>query len=421
MKNSLQAIGFVAMFLFVSITLSYDAFARGGGGGSGGGGGGGGGSSASGGSGGGTSGPATLFEYVLLFIIIAVLAIVVWYVYYLRKKRIAATKLVIAQAALQDTAWDQNNLTDRVKDVFLRFQKDWSNLDPEPMREYLSESYYKRMVLEMNVLRNEGRRNDVNDPQIRSIVILDATDNMDNTKDFFTAEITASALDILTDTKSEDILSLDDTPFIEYWTFVRDGDIWRLDIIKQKTEDASMKNSAIEEFSARNNFYYDPDFGWLMMPNKGAIFRKTNFKNSDINNHAIGYFREKIVEFYSYIPSEKGSEFIIAQAIIPKAYHDILVHRKHSWFNIAPRGLKQVTTESIAFDKRFVIFADPTDQVSSLELLTPNFMEKIYALPFELNIEVVGNFLYLYAKKQGDIDYDQMLEILSWAFDEMER
>jgi hypothetical protein len=34
---------------------------------------------------------------------------------------------------------------------------------------------------------------------------------------------------------------------------------------------------------------------------------------------------------------------------------------------------------------------------------------------------VVGNFLYLYAKSRKDISYDQMLEVLSWAFDEMER
>jgi hypothetical protein len=112
---------------------------------------------------------------------------------------------------------------------------------------------------------------------------------------------------------------------------------------------------------------------------------------------------------------------VVAQAVIPKQYHDILVRRKRRFFNFGPRGLRRVQTESNDFEGRFCIWADPDDQVNSLELLTPNFMEKVYALPFELNIEVVGNFLYLYAKSRKDINYDQMLEILSWAFDEMER
>jgi len=35
------------------------------------------------------------------------------------------------------------------------------------------------------------------------------------------------------------------------------------------------------------------------MPNKGVIFKNSNFKTSDINNHVIGMFQGKIVEFYS--------------------------------------------------------------------------------------------------------------------------
>jgi len=46
-------------------------------------------------------------------------------------------------------------------------------------------------------------------------------------------------------------------------------------------------------------------------------------------------------------------------------------------------------------------------------------MEKIYGLPFELNIEVVDNVVYFFTKNRGADNYQQMLEVLSWAFDEM--
>jgi hypothetical protein len=45
-------------------------------------------------------------------------------------------------------------------------------------------------------------------------------------------------------------------------------------------------------------------------------------------------------------------------------------------------------------------------------------MERIYALDFEINIEVIDNVLYLYSPSKN-IAYNDMLEVLSWAFEEM--
>jgi hypothetical protein len=156
------------------------------------------------------------------------------------------------------------------------------------------------------------------------------------------------------------------------------------------------------------------------MPNKGVIFDQTNFKTSDINNHVIGYYRDKIVEFYTFIPVKDGrNNYVVAQVALPISYKDILLRRRRKFFNFSPSGLRRVHTESNDFERKFCLWAHREDQTTSFELLTPNFMEKVYDLPFELNIEVVGPFLYLYAKSRQDINYDQMLEILSWAFDEM--
>ncbi|HEX8974024.1 MAG TPA: DUF3137 domain-containing protein [Patescibacteria group bacterium] len=426
-KLSMFVLGILAQ-----LVLAQNAWARGGGGGSGGGGGGGfsGGHSFSS-SGNPANNPNPWIFFPVFFLIVGTLLFFLvygfWRQYRNKKKEIAEASNVIAAASQQSGAWDMGKMETRVAEVFNRFQQDWSNFNAESMQQYLSDAYYRRMVLELNVLQNEGRRNIMEDVQLHSVKIIDAIDESDDSKDKFTAEISASAHDVLFDTANEKQLYADSSPFTEYWDFVRDGEDWRLDLISQETEDARMKESAIEDFANRNGFFYDPDFGWLMMPDKGVIFRRSNFQTSDINNHVIGYFRDKIVEFYTFIPNvqRQGNSpfgnYIVAQAVIPKAYKDILVRRKRKLFNFTPLGLERIHTESNDFENRFCLWASPGDQVSSLELLTPNFMEKVYALSFELNIEVVGNFLYLYAKKRQGIDYDQMLEIISWAFDEMER
>lgn len=404
--------------LVLNLYSSATVLARGGGGGSGGGGGGG---SSSSGSGGGS--PVIGIIWLIVIICAAVFAA------YKRRKKIEAAKKVIDDAALGDDAWNGDELKKRVCDVFLRFQQDWSSFNTESMKEYLTDNYLKRMVLELSVLQNEGRRNIMENVSCQGVEILHASDHQDDSKDQFIAEVQGKAKDILMDEINNKKLYSDGDPFVEYWTFVRIGDGWKLDLIKQATEDKALREKQIEEFSEKNGFFYDPDFGWLMMPNKGVIFKRNNFRTSDINNHVIGYFRNKIVELYTIIPNANvyvagkpaGTNYIVAQAIIPKSYNNILVRRKRMFFNFGPRGLRRIHTESNDFENKFCLWAHREDQVSSFELLTPNFMEKVYQLPFELNIEVVGNFLYFYAKSRKDINYDQMLEILSWAFDEMER
>lgn len=409
------------------------AFARGGGGGS---------SSGSGGGGSGIIG-------FIVFIIVLICGL------YIRNKKIKKAKETILQAESKDPTWDENSIQQRVSNVFLSFQKDWSDFNVEGMKQYLTDAYYRRMVLEMAVLKNMKRKNLVENPNIKNIAILEAKDSDDNNQDTFTVEITARANDQLIDEEAGKVLYKDDNAFTEYWIFKRCDNDWKLDLIKQGTENTSLTESKIVDFSNRNNFFYDPDFGWLMMPNQGAIFRKSTPKTSDINNHVIGYFRDKIVEFYTFIPisgqssgyiypnnhwvgtsimtavvsssmlGNSGgadldkSNYIVAQAILPINHFDILLRKKRWLFNFAPKGLRRIETESNDFNKKFCLWSDPNDQATSFELLTPNFMEKIYALPYELNIEVVGNVLYLYAKSRQDINYDSMLEILSWAFDEM--
>jgi hypothetical protein len=399
--------------LIFCLSSTATVFARGGGGGSGGGGG--------GGSGGGGSCYSLLSCSILITIYLIIAAIASYTAYKARKARIKKAQEVITAAEAVDPAWNHGALEKRAAYVFSYFQRDWSNFNVDSMQTYLTSEYHKRMVLEMNALRNQGRQNLMEDVEIFGLTILEAEDNADNSKDKFQVEVKARATDSLVDIKTNKYFYTDRSPFTEYWNFIRENGEWKLDTISQATANGFLMEDEIKSFASKNGFYYDADFGWLMMPSKGAIFRKTNFKKSDINNHVIGYFKEKIVEFYTYIPSGKQNRanYLVAQTILPVSYNDILVRKKRSFWNFAPLGLRRIRTESNDFEAKFCLYADRADQINSFVLLAPDFMEEVYNLPFELNIEIVGNLLYFYALKREGIDYEKMLYLLSRAFNSM--
>jgi len=316
----------------------------------------------------------------------------------------------------------EKKLARRAREAFLSFQKSWSDFDLKSMQKITSAEYYKKMTLELHVLKNYARQNIMENVVIQSVFVLKAQDYTTG----FSAFVTASAKDSLVDTKDNKTLFNDTSTFSEIWTFVLVGKKYVLSGITQTTADAGKFDPGIAEFATSNGFYYDTDFGWLMMPNRGAIFGPAGFGNADINNHVIGYYapaktKEKIVEFYSYEPKAGvGMQpFVVTQAILPRHYDDILVTEK-SWYNFKPKakGLTKIETESVEFNKKFTVWAANQDKATSFELLATNFMERIYALDFEINIEVVDNVLYLYSPSKN-IAYNDMLEVLSWAFEEM--
>jgi hypothetical protein len=408
----------VIFFLLNFFSLAQFALARGGGGGSGGGGGGGG-----GGFGGGyhsysSSSGGSFSPWMLLFLLIPIIGAII---INKNKKRLLEITKMDEKKIIASNGIDKNALDKEIGDLFKKFQKAWGEFDLTTIGQLVTPEYYKRMVLELNVLQNEQRSNPMNNVEINEIITV-GEELPGEFKQKLTVQISASADDVLMDTQNNNPLFSDYSSFTEFWHLVQSpAKEWRLDFITQETEDAGLYEYDIAQFAKQNNFYYDADFGWLMMPNKGVLFGKTDFGTSDINNHVIGYFRDKIVEFYTYIPNTQSripNNYLIAQAILPINYKNILIKKK-KLFNFSPWNLKRISLESAYFNKKFCLWADPQDQVNSLELLTPNFMEKIYNLPFELNIEIVGNALYFYTKNRGASNYPQMLEVLSWAFDEM--
>ena len=101
-------------------------------------------------------------------------------------------------------------------------------------------------------------------------------------------------------------------------------------------------------------------------------------------------------------------------------YGDILVRGKKI-LDGKPRGLTELSTEWGQFNDKFEVFASSAEKATSFELLNPTFMEKLVAAPFEINIEVADNMLYMYAKNRpADTgNYTAILSVLQEAYREM--
>ncbi len=337
------------------------------------------------------------------------------------KAAVKKTNQEVTVAASKDPAWHETALQNTVTHTFTHFQNDWSTFNLDHIRTYTTPRYFQHISLMLSALHVMGRQNVVMEPKIHSQFVADINDSDDNSKDTFTAVITAQANDKLVDTKQDKVIYTDNSSFTEYWHFIRDNHHWQLDGIEQATADIGQLHGPIYQFATQNNMFYSLDWGWLLLPQRGILFGRAKFKSSDINNHVVGQWNGILVQLYTYRPAANVDylNYQIAQITLPKSYGGIIIKRKQ-FFNIAPRGYQKVTFEWPDFNKRYVVFATDMDRVSSFELLNPKFMSDLYDKKLKVNIEVVDNIVYLYSRMTAnETKYPEMMAILQQAFREL--
>jgi hypothetical protein len=197
--------------------------------------------------------------------------------------------------------------------------------------------------------------------------------------------------------------------------------------IEQLTAKVTPKSAQISQFAAKNGLYYSPDWGWLLLPKVGNIFSKADFKKSDVNNHCIGILDNKLlVQLYTYVPAKNNNnsaplETVVAQVAVPnKQYGRIVVEHKNKWslFSRAPKGLHKLSTEASDLNKRFNIYAETVEQVTTFELLNPGYMAKVIDTPGKFNIEVYDNTIFIYSKDKK-ATYDNLFTLLTYAYKEL--
>lgn len=339
-------------------------------------------------------------------------------------KQSQQTKDTLSVAGAHDPIWNEERITSFATSLFVRYQTDWSQLNAESIRSYTTPEYYQHTALLMMVLQSMGRRNIVDQVEVKG-TIIDAVDSTDNTKDKVVIEFQARSHDKLIDTNDDAVLFTDDATFIEFWQFVRRGDEWLLDDIRQSNRNANLIHDELRLFAEQHGYYYSEDMGWLFIPRRGMLFGRAQFGVSDINNHVVGlYHNTTLVQLYSYIKGKNGSAtttpLVIVQVTVPKQYGHIIV-RRNKFIQMPVIGLHRVETEWIQFNKKYEVFASNTEQATSFELLNPAYMEQLDALNFEVSIEVVDNVIYLYtAERTATVEvYTTMLDLIDKAFIEL--
>lgn len=334
----------------------------------------------------------------------------------------------LRHAEQTDYAWNEKRLQKYAEGIFYKFQQDWSKSDLESMRRYLNPKYHAHITLMVQALSEARRVNKVINPKIKQSNIVQAVDSVDNSQDTFTLGITASADDQLIDTRDNVLFYADRSSFTEYWVFRRDGNNWLLEAINQATATSSKDRKDIRAFADTSGGYYAQDWGWLLLPRVGYLFSKNGkFGISDINNHVIRKVDDSIVQLYTYdpYPSSKyqtADPYIIAQTTVPKTYGQILVRRRSKLVNWPVQGLTKMSMEWGEFNNMYDVYASDLERATSFELLHPGFMVLLRDLPFEVNIEVVDNVVYLFVKSATSKDtYAKLYDILMKARKEMER
>ena len=329
-------------------------------------------------------------------------------------------------AASKDTAWDEKTLVKYVDGVFYKFQQDWTNFNTESMKQYLSPRYQGHMSLMMMALKGAHRVNKVMSPQITSTVIAAAHDAQNNDEDTFEAAITARANDQLYDDRTNKLLFQDTNAFTEYWRFTRQGNNWLFDGIRQEKQSDATTNLAIAQFAQQNGMFYSADWGWLLLPADGYLFSHGKFGTSDINNHTIGIVNNVLTQLYTYAPNAavttdfSPGQYLIVQTNVPKSYGRILVRRRSKFINWPVSGLQKIQMEWGEFNNMYDVYATDMEKVTSFELLNPAFMATLRDLPFEVNIEVVDNVVYIFTKAAADVStYKALYDILLKAHKEM--
>ena len=378
------------------------------------------------------AGSSILGGYILFLIVLGLW--MGWYaqihdVWAKLSKKIKKTNADLEKAKAADVAWDEQTLHAMVSDVFMRYQYDWTRLDSTNMQTYCTPGFAEKSRLLVQTLRDLNRQNAVMNPRIIKIDTLEITDSDDNTKDSFTVIIEAQADDSLIDLNTSQTIYTDKSSFVEFWSFLRNGNGWLLSGIEQSTADKRQANNAVKSFAEQNNMYYSLDMGWLFLPQNGQVFHYRAFGKSDINNHVIGMYDKLLVQVYTYNSNynKDSRNFVIGQINVPKTYGNILVRPKKkltqifSGYDVNPvSGSQQYTLEWQDFNNMYEFFATDGDRLATFELLNPKFMQMMYDLDDSIVLEVVDNIVYFRARQDTSLQaYDALMSLLKQAYKEL--
>ena len=408
--------------IITSIAIVFMGFAGGGGSGSGGGGGGGGGGgssyhSSSHSSSSSSSSSSSDGDPVLALMTLGITFLIIFIV-------VAKNSKSINFKDHNSTA-EEKQIHEDAEEIFKSYQQDWSDFNTKNIKKYTTAHYFEHAFLMLELLKNLHRANKVSKLKVKKVYLLDPVNETTGTPAHIRIAFSFAGLDEVITDDDKKLYSQYVPSAVETWDFIYDGKNIKLAGISQPTESSPHLIRSLASFADQNKLFYSPDWGRYALPSRGLIFGGATMSVADINNHVIGKMGDLLIQLYTYAeyPGRAlNSYYIVGQINVPKDYLGVIVKSKKFKTGKKPdKSYDKFEMEWNEFNDRYEVYAASRDALPAFELLNPKFMEFLYAKNPSYNLEVVDNVIYIYAPISAvtEKDYEDMLEVLKKAFDEL--
>lgn len=153
------------------------------------------------------------------------------------------TRKLLEFIAKTDADFEADKLQTVTRDVFLKLQACWESREYAPMQALLMPYLYKQHCKQIAGLISQHEINKIADLKVLSVQIVNVRYTNEPNHREFTALITASARDHYVDDRTGAFRRGDTSAarFQEFWTFQRQGPVWRLRDIEQTRESSALK------------------------------------------------------------------------------------------------------------------------------------------------------------------------------------
>ena len=319
----------------------------------------------------------------------------------------------------------EKQIHEDAKRIFESYQKDWTEFNYHGIKNYTTGHYYVHASLMLNLLKNLHRTNKVSRLKVHGVYLGMPVNENTNFPVNLNITFSFSGLDEVIEDDGKKLYSQYASGAVETWNFIYDGKTLKLAGISQPTESAPHLIKSLAGFANQNNLFYSPDWGRYALPSRGLIFGGASMSVADINNHVIGKWGDLLIQLYTYAeyPGRAvNNYYIVGQINVPKDYLGVVVKSKKFKTGKKPdKSYEKFEMEWNDFNDRYDVYAASRDALPAFELLNPKFMEYLYGKNPSYNLEVVDNIIYIYApiSTVTERDYQELLEILQKAFDEL--
>jgi len=159
-----------------------------------------------------------------------------------------------------DKIWDENEMKETVRNIFIAYHVARESGELGNMKNFLLTGVFESLQKTVDIWKSKGNSIEFRNLCVRRVDIVLIRNFSDNTKDEFTARVTAHAQKVIK--QSGNIIKQDEyvIPFEQYWVFGRKDNKWLLKEILPPSVSVSGKSNIDEDASKEQmEWYYTKD------------------------------------------------------------------------------------------------------------------------------------------------------------------